>query len=264
MKPDYALARADIIDGLFSYRIWTRLGWQEVKRRYRRTVFGPFWATLSIGFFIGGMVFIWAPLFKTDVTSYLPFLSAGLVTWAFATALIAEGCTTYTAGGSLITQLNFPYTMLNFMVVWRNIIVFLHNVLIVVIVVITLQVPVSWRTLLLFPGIIIVAANGAWMTILLGMLSARFRDVPPLVGNMIQVLMFVTPVFWFAHQLGGDSTPLIRFNYMHHLIEVMRAPMLGTAPLLLSYAVTIAGAIVGWLVTFGIYARFRSRIPYWL
>jgi ABC-type polysaccharide/polyol phosphate export permease len=264
VKPDYAIARTDIIDGLLSFRVWTRLGWQEVKRRYRRTLFGPFWATLSIGAFIGGMVFIWAPLFKTDVSSYLPFLSAGLVTWAFATALISEGCGTYTAGVSLITQLNFPYTVLNFMVVWRNIIVFFHNVLIVVIVVIAFKIQISWQTLLLFPGIIIVAVNGAWMTILFGMASARFRDVPPLVGNVIQILMFVTPVFWFSSQLGGEARPIIRYNFMFHLIEVMRAPMLGTAPSLLTYGVTIAGAIIGWLVAFGLFARFRRRIPYWL
>jgi len=53
-------------------------------------------------------------------------------------------------------------------------------------------------------------------------------------------------------------------NYMYHLIEVMRAPMLGTMPSKLSYEITIIGAMVGWLVTFEIYARFRRRIPYWL
>ena len=264
VRPDYAIARADIIDGICAFRIWTRLGWQEVKRRYRRTVFGPFWATLSIGAFIGGMAFIWAPLFKTDVSSYLPFLSAGMVAWTFATALISEGCGTYTAGISLITQLNFPYTVLNFMVVWRNIIVFFHNVVIVVIVVIALKVHVSWQTLLLFPGIIIVAVNGAWMTILFGMVSARFRDVPPLVGNIITILMFVTPIFWFSSQLGPGAQPIVTYNFMFHLVEVMRAPMLGTAPSLLSYGFTIGGAIIGWVVTFDLYARFRRRIPYWL
>jgi homopolymeric O-antigen transport system permease protein len=264
VRPDYATARADLIAGICAFPVWTRLGWQEVKRRYRRTFFGPFWATLSIGAFIGGMVFIWAPLFRTDVSSYLPFLSAGLVTWTFATALISEGCGTYTAGTTVITQLNFPYTVLNFSVVWRNIIVFCHNVLIVVIVVIALKIPITWQTLLLFPGIIIVAVNGAWMTILFGMVSARFRDVPPLVGNIIQILMFVTPIFWFSHQLGSAAQPIIKYNVMFHLVEVMRAPMLGTAPSLLSYGVTIAGAIVGWLVTFDLYARFRRRIPFWL
>jgi homopolymeric O-antigen transport system permease protein len=264
VRPDYATARADLIDGICAFRIWTRLGWQEVKRRYRRTVFGPFWATLSISAFIGGMVFIWAPLFKTDVSSYLPFLSAGLVAWTFATALISEGCGTYTASIGLITQLNFPYTVLNFMVVWRNIIVFFHNVVIVVIVVIALKVRISWQTLLLFPGIIIVAVNGAWMTILFGMVSARFRDVPPLVGNIIQILLFMTPIFWFSSQLGPGAQPIVTYNFMFHLVEVMRAPMLGAAPSLLSYAITIAGAIIGWVVTFDLYARFRRRIPYWL
>ena len=264
MRPDYATARADLIDGIYAFRIWTRLGWQEVKRRYRRTFFGPFWATLSIGAFIGGMAFIWAPLFKTDVSSYLPFLSAGMVAWSFATALISEGCGTYTGGTSIITQLNFPYTVLNFAVVWRNIIVFCHNVLIVVLVVIALKVRISWQTLLLLPGIIIVALNGAWMTILLGMVSARFRDVPPLVGNVIQILMFVTPIFWFSSQLGPGAQPIITYNFMFHLIEVMRAPMLGTAPSVLSYGFTIAGLVIGWLVTFDLYARFRRRIPFWL
>jgi ABC-type polysaccharide/polyol phosphate export permease len=258
------MARADLIDGLLAFRIWTRLGWQEVKRRYRRTVFGPFWATLSIGMFIGGMTFIWAPLFKVDVSSYLPFLSAGLVVWTFTTALVNEGCATYTGAVGLITQLNFPYTILNFTVVWRNIVVFLHHALIVLIVVVAMHVPVSWRTLLILPGIGIVAVNGAWMTVLLGMISARFRDIPPLIGNFMQILMFVTPIFWFAHQLGSQSDVVVQFNFVYHLIEVIRAPMLGSVPSPVSYAVTIAGAIIGWLITFDIYARFRRRIPYWL
>jgi ABC-2 type transport system permease protein/lipopolysaccharide transport system permease protein len=102
------------------------------------------------------------------------------------------------------------------------------------------------------------------MTILFGMVSARFRDVPPLVGNIIQILMFITPIFWFSSQLGPGAQPIITYNLMYHLVEVMRAPMLGTAPSLLSYGFTIAGAIIGWVVTFDLYARFRRRIPYWL
>ncbi|HEX5863743.1 MAG TPA: ABC transporter permease, partial [Casimicrobiaceae bacterium] len=146
MKPQYDRAWDDIVGGLYQWPIWTRMGWQEVKRRYHRTVLGPFWATLSIGMFIGGMVFIWAPLFKTNVTSYLPFLATGLVSWAFATSLITEGCTTYISGAGIITQLNFPYMVLNYMVVWRNIIVFFHNMVIVVIVVIALRIKVGWET----------------------------------------------------------------------------------------------------------------------
>jgi len=214
--------------------------------------------------FLGGMAFIWAPLFKTTVSTYMPFLAAGLVTWALVSALITEGCTTYVAGISIITQMRFPYSILNFMVVWRNVIVFFHNVLIVVLVTVVLPQKIGWPTLLIVPGLLIVAANGAWMTMALGIVSTRFRDIPQLVGNLVQILMFVTPVFWFANQLSGGAQKVVEYNFMYHLIEVMRAPMLGEVPSGLSYVVTIGGAVLGWLVTFDFFARFRRRIPYWL
>ncbi len=264
MKPDYASAWHDLYSGFTKWHIWTRLGWQEVKRRYRRTVLGPFWATMSIGMFIGGMAFIWAPLFRTSVTDYLPFLAAGLVAWTYTTSLITEGCTTYTASEGLIKQLSFPFSILNYMVVWRNIIVFFHNLVIVALVNVVLPVDVTWATLLFIPGILIVALNGLWITILLGMLSARFRDIPPLIGNLVTIMMFVTPVFWRSEQLGPNAQRYIDLNFMYHLIEVIRAPLLGHVPALLSYWVTLAGVPIGAVVTFAVYARFRSRIAYWL
>jgi lipopolysaccharide transport system permease protein len=178
--------------------------------------------------------------------------------------MLTEGCTVYISGANVITQLNFPYTVLNFALIWRNIITFFHNVLIVVVIVIALQVPVSWRDLLLFPGMLIVAANGIWMTVLLGIVGTRFRDIPPLIGNLIQILMFITPVFWSPGQLGGGRHLVIEANYMYHLVEVMRAPMLGTVPSLTSYAITILGGMIGWALAFEMYARFRRRVPYWL
>src|SRR6185503_20287672 len=151
----------------------------------RRTALGPFWATASLGMFIVGMVFIWAPLFKTSVAGYLPFLAAGLVVWTLIASLVNEGCTTYANGGNIITQLNFPYSILNYILVWRNIIVFFHNVLIVVLINLALSISVGGHVLLAMLGLLIVAINGAWMSVLLGIVGARYRDIPPLVANIM-------------------------------------------------------------------------------
>jgi ABC-type polysaccharide/polyol phosphate export permease len=264
VTPYYEVAFRDVVDGFRQWPIWSRLGWQEVKRRYRRTVLGPFWTTLSLGMFLGGMVFIWAPLFHTTVTSYLPFLAAGMVTWAFVSALITDATTIYSAGIGLISQLSFPYTVLNFVAVWRSIIIFFHNAIIVLVVMLALRIPVNWHTFLVLPGILIVAVNGGWITIVLGILGLRFRDIPPLIANLVQIMLFVTPVFWFASQLGPAGGKFVQLNYMYHLVEVMRAPMLGEAPALLSYEITIVGAALGWLIAIELFARFRRRLPYWL
>jgi lipopolysaccharide transport system permease protein len=263
VKPNYKLAYADIVCGTASWRIWTRMGWQEVKRRYRRTVLGPFWLTLSLGMFIGGMGSIWAPLFHANASEYLPFVTTGMICWTLIATIINEGCGTYTAAEALIKQLNFRLSTLNLILVWRNVIVLAHNLLIAVIVFLILPVPVNWNTLLFLPGLLIVAINGVWISMLLGMICARYRDVPQLVGNLVQVMMFVTPVFWFSQQLGARAK-LMAFNPLYHLINVIRAPLLGEAPSLLNYEAVLAIAVVGWAITFFIYARFRKRIAYWV
>ena len=263
MKPDYKLAWIDIIRGIAGWRVWTRLGWQEVKRRYRRTAIGPFWLTLSLGMFISGMGLVWAPLFNTKVSEYLPFVATGMVCWTFVSVIINEGCGVYTGAESLIKQLNISLSLLNWILIWRNLIVMIHNLVIVVIVFAILRVPLSLNMLLFFPGVLIVAVNGIWLSMLLGMVSARYRDVPQLVANLVQVMMFVTPVFWYSSHLGAKAK-YMNFNLLYHIIEVIRAPLLGNAPSLLTYEVTIAMAIIGWAITMFIYARFRRRIAFWL
>ncbi|MGE5538015.1 MAG: ABC transporter permease [Gemmatimonas sp.] len=263
MTADYKRALTDLAQGLWSWPVWTRLGWQEVKRRYRRTVLGPFWVTLSLGMFIGGLGVIWAPLFGSNVSEYLPFVTAGMISWTLVATIINEGCVVYTNAESLIKQLNFTLSILNWTLVWRNIIVFSHNLVIAAIVYLAFPASVNWNTLLVIPGLAIVAINGAWMSVLLGMISTRYRDVPQLVGNLVQVLMFVTPIFWYSHQLGAQAY-LMNYNVLYHIIEVVRDPLLGQVPPMLSYNVDIGLAVVGWSVTLFLYARFRPRIAYWL
>lgn len=264
MTPDYRRALIDIIAGAENWRVWTRMGWQEIRRRYRRTMLGPFWVTLSLGLFVGGMGFVWAPLFKVPVKDYLPFVTTGMICWTFTSSIIIEGCSTYTSAESLIKQLSLPLSMLNWMLVCRNTIVLFHNLLIAIIVYAALGIIPSLNFLLFFPGLVLVCINGVWMGILLGMVSARFRDVPQLVGSLVQVMMFVTPVFWYASQLSAARANLLLYNPLMHLIDVIRMPLLGQAPTLLNYAVVIGMALTGWSLAIFVFARFRRRIAYWL
>lgn len=263
MNSNYKLACADIARGIASSRIWSRVGWQEVKRRYRRTVLGPLWLTLSLGMFVCGMGFIWAPLFNVGVSEYLPFITTGMICWTFVSTMINEGCGTYTGAESLIKQFNFTLSTLNMILVWRNIIVLFHNLIVAAIVYLALLTPLSWNMLLFFPGVLLVAINGLWISILMGMFSARFRDVPQFVANVVQVMMFVTPVFWYSKQLGTRGE-FILFNPLFHIIDVIRAPLLGHAPSVLTYGVNIGMAVIGWSFTLVVYARLRHRIAYWV
>ena len=134
---------------------------------------------------------------------------------------------------------------------------------IVPLVLIIFIVPVGWSVLIIVPALLILTINGIWVSILLGMISARYRDVPPIVTSFVQVLFFVTPVFWPPEALGiwMQALPL---NPLFAAVDVVRAPLLGGAPLAYSWTVLLVSTVVGCIGTFFLFAKFRPRIAYWI
>ncbi|MCH7539362.1 MAG: hypothetical protein IH999_03010 [Proteobacteria bacterium] len=53
----------DIAAGIRSWRLWTAWAWIDTRQRYRRSVLGPFWITLSLGAWIVGLGVVFSILF---------------------------------------------------------------------------------------------------------------------------------------------------------------------------------------------------------
>ncbi|HLW47014.1 MAG TPA: ABC transporter permease [bacterium] len=261
----YDIAALDIITGLSDWRMWGRLGWQEIKRRYRRTAIGPFWNTLSLGIFMLALGLVWANLWHQDPKVYLPFLTTGLLAWNLVAAVISEGCQTFLSGESLIKQLRFPYSLLACTVVWRNLIVFFHNFVIFIGVAIFAGLHPKVAMFLTIPGILLVWINGIWFAMMLGMVCTRYRDVQQVVMSILQISMFVTPIFFTPEQLGPKMTKYFaNGNPLFHYVDVIRSPLLGKLPSRLTYEFVLLATVVGWAVTLWTYSRFRRRLAYWM
>jgi ABC-2 type transport system permease protein/lipopolysaccharide transport system permease protein len=134
---------------------------------------------------------------------------------------------------------------------------------IIPLVLLIFSVPVGWNVLIIVPALAILTINGVWVSILLGMISARYRDVPPIVTNFVQVLFFVTPVFWPPEALGiwMQALPL---NPLFAAVDVVRAPLLGSTPLAYSWTVLLIITVIGCIGTFLLFVKFRPRIAYWI
>jgi ABC-type polysaccharide/polyol phosphate export permease len=265
MTPQYDRAFNDISLGLLRWRMWSRLGWGEVRRRYRRTAVGPFWTTFSLGIFIFALSMVWSGLWKMDVREFLPFLCAGMITWYLLSAIITEGCVIFVMSESLIKQMSVSYTLIACAMVWRNIIVFGHNFLVYVVVAVLCGVSVNAYTFLVIPGLALVAINGAWVGMLFGTICTRFRDLQQLVTSLLQIAMFATPIFWRPEQLESRLSPIfIELNPLYRFIDVVRAPLMGQLPQTSSWTFVIAATIIGWTFTLAVFSRFRRRIPYWI
>lgn len=237
---------------------------QDIKLRYRGSVLGPFWITLTTIIMVLSMGLIFARLFHQNISTYLPFLMTGLVTWQFVLSLITEGCTTFTAAAGVIQQVPMPLSIHTFRFVTRNVIALAHSLIVLPFLLIWFQVPINWRILEVFPALIVLCINGFWIGTLLGMVSARFRDIPPIITNFVQVLFYVTPIFWSPTQLPPRWGTLFQLNPLFAAVDIMRSPLLGNSPAPYSWLVMLLITVLGSCFTFMFFARFRSRIAYWI
>jgi len=262
--PSHATAAwIDLVEGMSKTWMWWAMAMQDIKMRYRGSLLGPFWLTISMVIMVAAMGLIYARMFNMEITHYLPFLTVGLVIWTFISTVITDGCQTFLSAQSVITQVRMPFSIHAWRIVCRNLIVMAHNIVIIPLVMIIFEVPISWRAIVILPALVILAINGVWVSILLGMISARYRDVPPIVASIVQVLFFVTPIFWPLESVGAWMQ-VLSFNPLFAAIDVVRAPLLGNAPLAYSWTVLLTVTAVGCLGTFGLFAKFRTRIAYWI
>ena len=254
----------DVKDGIAMWRLWMRMGWMDIIRRYRRTKIGPFWGTMSTAAFIGTMGFLYAGIFKQDLHEYLPYLSSGFTVWIPLASMITESTGTFIAVEGIIKQTNLPFTVFVWSALVRNLIVFLHNVQVFVFVAIIFRVDVTWNTLLIAPALLLLCINAIWIGSVISILCTRYRDLQPLLGTIVQMTFFLTPIFWSPGQAGRVRTVFVDFNPVYHFIDILRSPMLGKAPQMVSWYIVGGITVVGWMFMIFCYNRYRHRIILWM
>lgn len=254
----------DLVEGIRRWYLWTHLGWHDIRQRYRRSIIGPFWVTLSMAFLVLALGFVYSGLFRENVATLLPYLAGGFIFWGFISVSINESCVAFTTSENVIRQTPMPLVVHVLRVIARNFVILLHNLAIWVAVAIWFAIPPTFETLLAIPGIFLVCVNLAWVGLILAIVCARFRDVVQIVSNVVQIAFFVTPLLWRADYVDRGRFFLVESNPFHHLLAVSRDPLLGVAPSPESWLFCGVMAILGWLVAVAVFLRCRRFVPYWL
>jgi len=259
----FRLALEDLKGGISSIYVWPMLGWLEMKQRYRRSVLGPFWLTISTGLMLGGMGPLYSKLFGQPMSSYFVYLAISFVVWILISGLLNEACTTFIHAEGYITQMKLPLTVHVMRAVWKNMLIFFHNLLIVFIVLLFYPPRLDWQLLLVPVGVLLIGLNGLWAGILLGLICARFRDIPLIVANLVQVAFFLTPIFWMPGMLGRHQWAA-DYNPLFHFLEIVRRPLLSEQLPVFSWAAVLAITAVGFALMLVVFHRYRARIAYWV
>ena len=253
----------DILEGLRRWELWGTMGWYDVRQHYRRSVLGPFWLTLSMAIMVGTLGFLYGGLFGHSMRDYVPYLALGLIFWGFMSSFMTQGCTVFTAAAPFIHELNAPLSIYVFRQLWKNLIILAHNSLVYVPVAAIFSIWPGVAGLLVLPGLLVVCLAGLSISVLLGVLTSRFRDIPPIVTSLVQIGFFLSPIIWKPEQVPARAV-FVDSNPFFHLLNIVRQPLLGEIPSLRSWAFSLILVLAGLLLAALFFTRFRSRIAYWV
>lgn len=260
----FLIAHHDFIRGLGSWGLWLGLAMHDIRIRYKRTLLGPLWITASQAATFVCMGMLFSAVLKNDISQYLPYLAAGTVTWSFIGAVANESPQVFIGAQSLITSLRIPLPVHVLRFVFRNLLIFFHNFAAAMATFFILGghlTSAAWFLLVSIPLLTVLLSSVA---LIIAVVGARFRDIGPVIGICMQLMFFMTPIIWRTSDIPNAGKWWIRINPAHHLIEVVRAPMLGGMPEAVSVYVVV-GLTLGLAVSaYVLFCCLRHRIAYWL
>ena len=254
----------DLLNGFLKHRLWRRWAWLETISGYRRSVLGNFWLTINLFVMVFGMGGVFSILWKVDIKDYLPYVSISLLLWNIIATLINEGCSVFMSSSQQILNKNNPLSIYVYKFVWKQILLLFHIIIVPIVVFLVFGKTFNINLLLAIPGFVIIFFTGFLFSIIFGIISLRFRDLPMIIGNIVQVSFFLTPIFWDASQLTGRKTLIADLNIFYHYIELVRAPFLGNVPTLTNYIVCMISTFILMNIMLLVWNHYKQKIPFYI
>ena len=263
--PHMPVTRAlrDIRNGALLFHVWGTLAWSDIRRRYKRSVLGPIWITLSLAIFVGALGYLYAHLFNRDLTVYMPHLTVGYICWTLLSQLVDSGARCFISGEGIVKQLNVPVSVHAYRIVWSSLLTSAHHVVVYVIVAIAFAITPTLYSLMIIPGLALIVLTGVPIALLLGTISARFRDLPLVLQSIMRIMLFLTPVIW-QPELVSRRAIFLTWNPLYHYIELIRSPLLNTPFNPFHWQFAMMFTLASWIIALAVFIRFRARIAYWL
>lgn len=256
-------ALSDVIRAVHQTPVSLALAWNDVNSRYNRSRLGVFWASLSLLIFAGALGPIYAKILNVEIREYMIHLILGFIIWSYISSLIMDCGKEFIKSTNYLVSFRLSYFSLLMRVVWRNLIVLTYQMLVFVIVALMLQQKVSIVWLIAPLALILITLNALWMGVLMSVFATRYRDLSELMNNIFRLVFFITPIIWMP-SLRPELALVAELNPFHHLLEIFREPLLYSSLSSNSWIIALIMAVGGWTIAFLVFARYRTRIAFWI
>jgi lipopolysaccharide transport system permease protein len=207
---------------------------RDVLLRYRGAMFGVLWIFLSPLLMLAIFAFVFGHIFQArwpEQTAGMPFwlmLYSGLIVFNVFGEAVSRAPTAVRAYPAYVKKIIFPVEILPLVPMGAGLVHAAFNLLI-------LANALAWTgnlsvSFLLFPlllvPVLLLAVGLSWFLAAWGVF---IKDMTQIVPLFVQMLLFLSPVFYPASAVPPMLRPLYEFNPLGAVIEAARATILGQA-----------------------------------
>lgn len=263
-RPSFLARLAKETKVYFTYNpTWRALAWADIRSKYRRTALGPWWITVTHACMAVMMALISGRFLGAEMSAYLPHFMISITIWNFISSSMTESSQMLIYSGGIIKCTNMPIVVHVMRMIQRNFIILLHNAAVIPLVWLVYRWVPDFSFVLVIPGMVLCYIFTSSAATIISFACVRYRDIPPLVTALMQLLFFVSPIIWMPDTVRGGHIALL-LNPMNYILGVVRDPLLGRPVDLGIWAgALLVVAVVASAAAF-INMRYRSRVVFWV
>lgn len=243
---------------------------RELDARYRASVLGFFWSLLNplllLAVYAVVFTYIFSPRFPGG-DPYPLFLFSGLLPWLLFSGAVLDGSVTLVDNGPLLAKVMCPPEIFPAVTVVAHLI---HHLLALPILLLAMAGsavaglhPFPWTFPLVVAALVpwILATGGAVFAV--SVLSVHYRDMRDLVGHLLNLLFFSSPIIY---SLDGLQVPpilhrMLTLNPLASLVVVYRdAAFAGTVSPPQTWLTAFVVGGIAWSLGAWVFRAYRETV----
>jgi ABC-type polysaccharide/polyol phosphate export permease/glycosyltransferase involved in cell wall biosynthesis len=209
---------------LGAVRIAAALAWSDMRHRYVRSLLGPFWMSIQMAVMVAVLGSVIGHFSAGSAVSRLPMLALSLTAWTFLNGVVVDATTALQSSASLIKDRALPPLIFLLQCTFRHALFALHNACVPLILWLVLTPMDISGAVAALPGLVLFAACTLGLSLVLGTLATRFRDLKPIIESALTLAFLSSPIVWSPEMINPDSS-IMRLNPLTHLFAVWREPL---------------------------------------
>lgn len=210
---------------------------RDMRARYMGSFLGLFWSVIHPLTQILIYYFVFAVVLKMRLgqeyegTYYTLWLITGLLPWMFFAESITRAPGAVLEQANLLKKMAFPSELFSIAHLSAAIINHLIAVGILIAFLFIGGAGVSWNIFMVLPYLFLICVFTLGISWMLSSLNVYLRDIGQLIGVVVNIWFFLTPIIYSPHLIPEGLQWLFNLNPMFHIVEGYRTALLGKTEL---------------------------------